>query len=76
MRAKRSFDEKCYELAEYFMEEPKAKWTDEDRTELAAVIQRAIEDFMHEEEDEVTDPASRFGSKFSKIFTHEEEDEV
>jgi hypothetical protein len=53
MRPKKSFDEKCYELAEYFMDEPVGKWNDADRSELAELIQQTIEDFMHEEEDEI-----------------------
>ncbi len=52
MKSKVSFDNKCYELAEYFMAEPAGKWTDMDRTELAELIQSTIEDFLHEEEDE------------------------
>ena len=48
MRDKKLFDQKCYELAEYFMREPPGKWTDEDRTELAELIQRTIEDVMEE----------------------------
>jgi hypothetical protein len=40
------FDEKCYELAEHFMEEPAGKWRPEDKNELAALIQETIEDFM------------------------------
>lgn len=51
-RPKHSFDTKCYELAEYFMEEPAGKWTKEDINELAELIQGTIEDFMHEDEDE------------------------
>jgi hypothetical protein len=54
MRDKHSFDDKCGELADYFMQEPAGKWTKEDRNELAELIQRTIEDFMHEEEDEVS----------------------
>ena len=53
MRAKSSFDEKCFELAEYFMQEPAGKWDGKDKTELAGLIQRTIEDFMaYENEDE------------------------
>jgi hypothetical protein len=52
MRNKQNFDAKCYELAEYFMSEPAGRWRDEDRTELAELIQRTIEDFMHEGEDD------------------------
>jgi len=52
MRAKHSFDEKCFELAEYFMSEPAGKWTKEDKNELAEDIQQTIENFMHEDEDE------------------------
>ena len=33
MREKILFDTKCYELAEYFMEEPVGKWTKEDMNE-------------------------------------------
>jgi hypothetical protein len=51
MRTKKSFDEKCYELAEYFMREPTGKWTKEDVNELAELIQRTIEDFMHDKEE-------------------------
>ncbi len=50
MRAKKTFDTKCHELAAYFMEEPKGKWTAEDKNELSEAIQSTIEDFMHEEE--------------------------
>jgi hypothetical protein len=50
MRTKKSFDAKCYELAEYFMREPPSKWRDEDRNELAELIQSTIEDFLHEDE--------------------------
>jgi hypothetical protein len=52
MRIKYFFDAKCYELAEYFMREPAGKWASEDVNELAELIQRTIEDFMHEDEDE------------------------
>jgi hypothetical protein len=52
MRTKQAFDGKCYELAEYFMQEPAGKWTKEDINELAESIQQTVEDFMHEEEDE------------------------
>ncbi len=52
MRSKHSFDEQCLKLAEYFMEEPNGKWTKEDMNELAEEIQRTIEDFMSEQEDD------------------------
>lgn len=53
MRSKATFDEKCGELADYFMEEPEGKWTKEDRNELAGLIQATIEDFLHEDENDV-----------------------
>ena len=50
MRTKQAFDEKCYELAEYFMREPAGKWTKEDINELAELIQRTIEAAILEDE--------------------------
>jgi hypothetical protein len=50
MRCKHAFDEKCFELAEYFMSEPDGRWNGQDMNELAQLIQETIEDFLRAEE--------------------------
>lgn len=47
-----SFDRKCYELANHFL--PVDKWSSDDITELAELIQRTIDNFMLAREDEVS----------------------
>ena len=51
-RTKAMFDQKCYELAEYFMSEPVGKWSKEEINEMAESIQQHIEDVMQDDEPE------------------------
>ena len=44
-----SYDTKCWELAEYFLEDEK-RVTEKIRTKLAQTIQDAIEDFLNDAE--------------------------
>jgi hypothetical protein len=41
-----TFDSQCYALADAFMNDDDAAWCKEDREELAALIQKTIEDYM------------------------------
>jgi len=41
-----SYDQKCYDLAESFLEDEPALNNEENRNELAESIQSAIEDFI------------------------------
>lgn len=52
LRPKRLFDEKCYELAEYFTREPAGKYRAEDTNELAQFIQSCIEDWLTDDDPE------------------------
>jgi hypothetical protein len=52
----RTYDTKCYDLAEAFLEDEPAMNTESRRKDLAGTIQQAIEDWLDHERDNLEPP--------------------